>query len=94
MPLRDFRGAALPGQSLVAYDSETLVDGTGAKPGAVRESWIADRNFSMRRILYGLHNRGCSFIVREHGRTSSPQALEEVRHRGRIKTGAVYVLKF
>lgn len=65
----------------------THVNGTGTKPG---DLWIADRNFSTRRILYGLHARGCSFIVREHGRTPNPRTLEEVRHRERIETGAVY----
>jgi IS4 transposase len=58
-----------------------------AQPG---DLWIADRNFSTRRIFYGLHGRGSSFIVREHGSTSNPQALEQARHRGRIETSMVY----
>lgn len=106
-PLRGFRGAALPGHSLVVYDPDLdmVVDlvpcedahaqerslmetaQSQAQPG---DLWIADRNFSTRRIFYGLHGRGCHFIVREHGSTPNPQALEQARHRGRIETGTVY----
>ena len=106
-PLRGFRGAALPGQSLVVYDPDLdmVVDLVPCEDGHAQERtlmeraqsqaqpgdlWIADRNFSTRRILYGLHDRGSSFIVREHGRTPNPRALEEMRHRGRIETGTVY----
>jgi len=106
-PLRGFRGAALPGQSLVVYDPDMdmVVDLVPCEDGHAQERtlmervqsqaqpedlWIADRNFSTRRILYGLHSRGSSFIVREHGRTPNPRALEEARHRGRIETGTVY----
>jgi IS4 transposase len=106
-PLRGFRGAALPGQSLVVYDPDLdmVVDLVPCEDGHVQERtlmdlaqsqaqpgdlWMADRNFSTRRILYGLHGQGSSFIVREHGRTPNPHALEQARHRGRIETGAVY----
>lgn len=57
-----------------------------AQPG---ELWIADRNFSTRTILCGWQRRGCGFIVREHGRTPNPRALDETRYQGRIATGAV-----
>lgn len=36
--------------------------------------WIVDCNFSTRRIFCGLHGRGSSFIVREHGCTPHPRA--------------------
>jgi IS4 transposase len=89
-PLRGFRGAALPGHSVV-YDPDldmvldlvpcedahaqerSLMEQaqSQAQPG---DLWIADRNFSTRRILYGLHGRGSSFIVREHGSTPNLRA--------------------
>jgi IS4 transposase len=106
-PLRGFRGAALPGQSLVVYDpdQELVVDIEPCEDGHAQERtvmesllaraqagelWIADRNFSTRTILCGWQARGCGFIVREHGRTPSPDALDEMRYRGRVETGAVY----
>lgn len=106
-PLRGFRGAALPGQSLVVYDPDLdlVVDLAPCEDGHAQERtlmpsvqthaqetdlWIADRNFSTRGILSEWERRGSDFIVREHGRTPSPQELEEARYRGRIDTGAVY----
>jgi IS4 transposase len=107
-PLCSFRGAALPGQSLVVYDPDLdmVVDLVPCEDGHAQERtlmeraqsqaqppgnlWMADRNFSTRRILYGLHDRGSSFIVREHGITPNPQALEQPRYGGRIETGTVY----
>lgn len=106
-PLRGFRGAALPGHSLVVYDPDldvavdlvpcedahaqerSLMEAaqSQAQPG---DLWIADRNFSTRRVFYGLHDRGSSFIVREHGCTPNPHALEEERLRGSIETGTLY----
>lgn len=105
-PLRGFRGAALPGHSLVVYDPDLGMvvevapceDGHAqersvmgalqerARPG---ELWLADRNFSTRTILCKWHRRGCGFIVREHGRTPNPCALDQARYQGRIATGAV-----
>jgi IS4 transposase len=89
-PLRGFRGAALPGQSLVVYDPDLdlVVDLVPCEDGHAQERslmelaqrqaqpgelWLADRNFSTRRILCGLHGQDSSFIVREHGRTPNPQ---------------------
>lgn len=106
-PLRGFRGAALPGQSLVVYDPdlELVVDIEPCEDAHAQERtvmasllaraqagqlWIADRNVSTRTILCGWQARGCGFIVREHGRTPSPNALDEMRYRGRVETGAVY----
>lgn len=106
-PLRGFRGAVLPGQSLVVYDPdwELVVDLEPCEDGHAQERtvmeallmraqagelWIADRNFSTRTILCGWQARGCGFIVREHGRSPSLEALNEMRYRGRVETGAVY----
>ena len=58
-----------------------------ARPG---ELWIADRNFCTRAILCEWDRRGCSFIVREHGRNPNPCAQGEPSYQGRVATGAVY----
>ena len=51
--------------------------------------WIGDRNFSTRALLAGWHERGCGFIVREHGASPHPQACDAPVRKGRIATGAV-----
>jgi IS4 transposase len=106
-PLRDFRGAALPGHSLVVYDPDLdmAVDLAPCEDGHAQERsltapllahaqagdlWIADRNFSTRALLVGWHERGCGFIVREHGASPHPQAGDAPVRKGRIATGAVY----
>jgi IS4 transposase len=106
-PLRGFRGAALPGQSLVVYDPDTdlVVDMLPCEDGHAQERtmmqavqqqaqpgqlWIADRNFSTRAIFCRWQERGSCFIVREHGRTPSPQELEPMQLRGKIDTGIVH----
>jgi IS4 transposase len=106
-PLRGFRGAALPGQSLVVYDPDTdlVVDMLPCEDGHAQERtmmqaiqqqaqpgqlWIADRNFSTRAIFCGWQERGSCFIVREHGRTPSPQELEPMQMHGKIDTGIVH----
>lgn len=105
-PLRTFRGAALPGQSLVVYDPDwdMVVDLMPGEDGHAQERtlmpplqaqaqpgdlWIADRNFSTRNILLGWHERGAGLIVREHGASPNPRALEASRRAGRIETGMV-----
>jgi IS4 transposase len=106
-PLRGFRGAALPGQSLVVYDPDTdlVVDMLPCEDGHAQERtmmqavqqqaqpgqlWIADRSFSTRAIFCRWQQRGSRFIVREHGRTPNPQALESMPLRGKIETGIVH----
>jgi IS4 transposase len=53
------------------------------------ELWIADRNFCTRPILTGWQERGCGFIVREHGSTPHPYELGALRPVGRIETGSL-----
>lgn len=106
-PLRGFRGAALPGHSLVVYDPDLdmAVDLVPCEDGHAQERsltallleqaqagdlWMGDRNFSTRALLAGWHERGCGFIVREHGASPHPQADEAPVRKGRIATGAVY----
>jgi IS4 transposase len=106
-PLRGFRGAALPGHSLVVYDPDLdmAVDMVPCEDGHAQERsltaplleraqagdlWMGDRNFSTRALLAGWQERGCGFIVREHGATPHPQARTALVRQGRIATGAVY----
>ena len=60
-PLRGFRGAVLPGQSLVVYDPnlQLVVDLAPCEDGHAQE----------RTVMQSLQARGCGFIVREHGCT-------------------------
>lgn len=53
------------------------------------ELWIADRNFSTSAILTGWQERGCCFIVREHGRTPNPREAGPWQSCGSVETGAV-----
>lgn len=106
-PLRAFRGAALPGQSLVVYDpaSQIVTDIVPCEDGHANERslmapllrhaqagklWIGDRNFSTREILGCWYERGCGFIVREHGCSPHPRETAPLCRRGRINTGVVH----
>ena len=105
--LRDFRGAALPGQSLVVYAPELdlVVDVVPAEDAHAQERalmgpvleqvqpgelWLADRNFSTTRILFGIHDKKAAFVIREHGASPNPTQLEPLREVGRVETGLVY----
>ena len=43
------------------------------------ELWLADRNFSTRRILFAIHDKKAAFIIRGHGVSPSPTELEPLR---------------
>ncbi len=105
-PLREFRGAALPGHSLVVYAPEQglVVDMVPCEDAHAQERtlvaaalehaqqgdlWIADRNFSTTKIVFGLEERQAAFIIREHGRTPSPTEVGKRREVGRVETGVV-----
>jgi IS4 transposase len=105
--LREFRGAALPGQSLVVYAPELdlVVDVVPAEDAHAQERalmgpvleqvqpgelWLADRNFSTTRILFGIHDKKAAFVIREHGASPNPTPLEPPREVGRVETGLVY----
>jgi hypothetical protein len=55
---------------------------------ATRDLWIADRNFCTLAFLFGLHGRGASFVIRQHGNLPW-QPLDELSVRGRSETGDV-----
>ncbi|HLM45468.1 MAG TPA: transposase [Myxococcaceae bacterium] len=106
-PLRGFRGAALPGQSLVVYAPEwdLVVDMVPAEDAHAQERalmgpvlervragelWLADRNFSTTRILFGIDDKQAAFLIREHGRTPHPSEVGPLKKVGRVETGVVF----
>jgi hypothetical protein len=52
--------------------------------------WLADRNFSTTRIIWGLEDRHATFIIREHGRTPNPTEVGKRRKVGRVQTGVLF----
>jgi hypothetical protein len=59
-----------------------------ASPG---ELWLCDRNFCGTHFVFGLHNRGASFLIRQHSTTLYGKDLVGPRTKvGRCKTGLVY----
>jgi IS4 transposase len=106
-PLRGFRGAALPGQSLVVYapEDDLVVDilpcedahaqeralmGPVLERVKAGELWLADRNFSTKKILFAVHEKGAAFIIREHGASPHPKPLGPLVEVGRVETGLVF----
>jgi hypothetical protein len=106
-PLREFRGAALPGHSLVVYAPEQglVVDMVPCEDAHAQERtlvaaalehaqqgdlWIADRNFSTTKIVFGLEQRQAAFIIREHARTPSPTEVGPRQKVGRAETGVLF----
>jgi len=53
------------------------------------ELWIADRNMCTKGFLFGLHQAGSEFLIREH--KSLPQtALTPLSEVGQVETGTVF----
>jgi len=95
LPLRALRGAALPGQSLVAYDPDLglVVDLMACEDAHASERagelWIADRHYCTRTVLRGLEDAGACFIVREYANHPRLAEQGEWRACGRVETGLV-----
>lgn len=53
-----------------------------------RDLWIADRNFCTLGFLFGLHARGGSFVIRQHGNLPW-QSLNDLAAQGENETGKV-----
>ena len=54
-----------------------------------KEVWLADRNMSTNKFLFGIEQKNAYFIIRQHG--SLPwQALEELQEVGRVNNGQVF----
>ena len=52
--------------------------------------WIANRNLSTTRILFGLEDMRAAFSIREHGRTPSPTEVGKRKKVGCVETGVVF----
>jgi Transposase DDE domain len=57
---------------------------------AAKDLWIADRNFCTTDFLFGIAQRGGSFVIRQHASTLRWEFAGKRRARGRIETGQVF----
>jgi IS4 transposase len=57
---------------------------------AAQDLWIADRNFCTTDFLFGIAQRGGSFVIRQHASTLHWEFVGKRRRRGRIDTGGVF----
>lgn len=55
-----------------------------------KDLWIEDRNFCTTDFLFGIANRGASFVVRQHASTLHWEFVGRRRACGRIDTGRVF----
>lgn len=104
-PLRGTRAAALPGKLLAVYEpaSELILDVVLSEDAYTQERalldrmrveagqlWIADRNFCVRRYLFGIALREAFFLVRRHQSTLPYEPADGPRRVGRVETGEVF----
>jgi hypothetical protein len=54
------------------------------------EVWVADRNFCTTALLFGIAERGGSFVIRQHGSTLTWEAAGPRQAEGRCDTGEVF----
>jgi len=54
-----------------------------------KDAWVADRNFCTLEWMFGLHQKGAYFILRQHGNTPY-KPLSEKEFVGETETGKVY----
>jgi hypothetical protein len=54
------------------------------------ELWVADRNFCTTALLFGIAERGGSFVIRQHGSTLTWEAAGPRQAEGRCDTGEVF----
>jgi IS4 transposase len=103
--LRKTRAAGLPGKLLALFEPATglvlqyvpcedaytqeraLLDLVEIEAGQL---WIADRNFCVRRFLERIVSSGAFLLMRRHGSTLPFTPEGELRHVGRVETGAVF----
>jgi len=57
---------------------------------AVKDLWIADRNFCTTNFLFGIAHRGGFFVIRQHAATLHDTLVGKRKARGRVETGAVF----
>ncbi len=67
-PLRGFRGAALPGHSLVVFDPDAglVVDPVPCEDGHASDLWLGDRHFCTAPAIRLASARGVAMLVRSH----------------------------
>lgn len=51
--------------------------------------WIEDRNFCTLGLLFGMHRRGATFVVRQHGQLQG-ELMGHARRTGTTRSGPVY----
>ena len=51
--------------------------------------WIEDRNFCTLGLLFGMHRRGATFVVRQHGQLQG-ELLGRAQRAGTTRSGPVY----
>lgn len=74
-----------------AYAQERSLLGEVLETVEAGDLWMADRNFCTTRFLFGLRDRGASFLIRQHSSTLSDKRLLGHRRRvARCETGVVY----
>jgi hypothetical protein len=54
------------------------------------ELWVADRNFCTTALLFGIVDRGGSFVIRQHGSTLTWETAGPRHAKGRCDTGEVF----
>jgi IS4 transposase len=54
------------------------------------ELWVADRNFCTTALLFGIVDRGGSFVIRQHGSTLTWETTGPRQAKGRCDTGEVF----
>ncbi len=74
------------------YTNERVLFEQVLETVCAQEVWLADRNMSTNKFLFGIEQKNAYFIIRQHG--SLPmQALEELRQVGRADKGQVFEQK-
>jgi IS4 transposase len=72
-----------------AYTSERELVRSLLAKAAAGQIFVADRNFCTTEILFGIMDRGASFVIRQHGNNLRWRALGEPVEIGRVATGSV-----
>jgi hypothetical protein len=97
--LPGFALVALDPQRMLAVDTIRCEDGRAQERSLTDEIlelvragdlWIGDRNFCTTPLLFGIHGRGGSFVIRQHGSTLCWEAVGHREPRGRGPTGEVF----